>query len=89
MSSSDAMLGRFGTTDDDVKPEMNLKKAMTHVVTSFFLCGHSRALVISDCVPKSIACCGSEYVVSSPGRARSFHTKTVLRRRKVSLILRR
>lgn len=47
MSSSAAMLGRFGTTDDEVKPEMNLKNETTHVVMSFCLLDQRRALVIS------------------------------------------
>lgn len=47
MASSDAMLGRFGTTDEDVKPEINLKNEITHVVMSFCLFVHDRALVTS------------------------------------------
>lgn len=47
MSNSAAMLGRFGTTDEDVRPEMNLKNETTHVVMSFCLLGQERALVIS------------------------------------------
>lgn len=49
------MLGRFGTTDDDVRPEMNLKNEITHVVTSFCLHDQDRALVISVRIAGSIA----------------------------------
>lgn len=53
--SSAAMLGRFGTTDDEVKPEMNLKKDTTHVVMSFCLLDQRRALVISVRTAESMA----------------------------------
>lgn len=55
MSSSAAMLGRFGTTDEDVRPEMNLKNEITQVVTSFCLAGQSRALVTSGRKSKVLA----------------------------------
>lgn len=55
ISSSAAMLGRFGTTDEEVKPEINLKNDTTQVVTSFCLLDQDRALVISLWTAESIA----------------------------------
>lgn len=55
MSNSAAILGRFGTTDEEVKPEMNLKNETTHVVMSFCLLGQERALVISGRTAESMA----------------------------------